>query len=772
MPAVILYLLKVLVSLTLVLLFYQLVLRPLTFYNWNRWYLLGYSLISFFIPLLNISPALEQYQLTQNKAVNFIPAFTTNNFTPSATASASVGITLWQCLLLFIAAGSLVLLIRLVLQYFSLRKMMRTAQPVAKGRVNLFHIEEEVIPFSFGNSVFINRNLHTDAELSKIIQHELVHVKQKHSMDLLWSELLCIACWYNPFVWLLKKAIRQNLEFIADNKVIANGINKTTYQYLLLKVTGNNQFSIASQFNFSSLKKRIAMMNKMKSARMHLIKFLFVLPLVAVLLLAFRSQWKPQTDTPNYVNIAGLVVDAATRQPLGDATIFCKEKNITVKTDANGYYLLQLPYENKPLQFSMHISKQGFRPWQQQENWGNFYVEGIKNAYGNTFEFFGLALEDKKENGFSTIEGNASTVEGLNYEETLKKFHSISQESLDFQFRYTDTIIPAKKLNNKGFFIDLMGSNTGDYMVLIKDRNNTQVKYLSLTEWNQNEAWYEKTYGKMLQQKPDIHTGKNAALKDNIREMAVIDDKITVTLNNGNTENYDLLNPTQKQNFIEKYGDIPEPPAPPAPPAAPPSPLNLAAPQAPAAPPDPPLAPLAPLPPYKLPDNVKKMSIINKKVQVILKNGQKENYDLSVPADKEIFEKKYEANKELNPLPKIPSYATASITAADMATARIVEKDALAVNSDAVVASTDAVTVNADAVAASTDAFTVSADAVTIENSDKKQLILLDGKEISLSAYHKPMKGTFSLVTLTKAEAVKKYGAKGKNGAMEITTQK
>jgi hypothetical protein len=167
------------------------------------------------------------------------------------------------------------------------------------------------------------------------------------------------------------------------------------------------------------------------------------------------------------------------------------------------------------------------------------------------------------------------------------------------------------------------------------------------------------------------------------------------------------------------------------------------------------------------------MSIINNKVQVIFKNGQKENYDLSVPAEKQSFEKKYEANKEPNALPKVQQYATTSIKAADMATARIVEKDVLAVvNADAIVESTDAVTVNADAVAASTDAFTVSADAVTIENSDQKQLILLDGKEISLSAYHKPLKGTFRIVTLSKAEAVKKYGAKGKSGAMEITTQK
>lgn len=93
----------------------------------------------------------------------------------------------------------------------------------------------------------------------------------------------------------MKKSIRQNLEFIADNKVIENGINKKQYQYLLLKVIGDNQYSIATQFNFSSLKKRIAMMNKTKSTRKQVARFLFLLPVLAVILLSFRKTF---SDTP------------------------------------------------------------------------------------------------------------------------------------------------------------------------------------------------------------------------------------------------------------------------------------------------------------------------------------------------------------------------------------------------------------------------------------------------------------------------------------------
>jgi hypothetical protein len=113
-------------------------------------------------------------------------------------------------------------------------------------------------------------------------------VKQKHTIDIVWSEWLCILNWYNPFAWLLRNAIRENLEFIADSKVLQNGIDKKQYQYLLLKVVGVHQNNIATSFNFTSLKKRIAMMNKMRSAKLHIIRFIFVLPLLAIVLMASR----------------------------------------------------------------------------------------------------------------------------------------------------------------------------------------------------------------------------------------------------------------------------------------------------------------------------------------------------------------------------------------------------------------------------------------------------------------------------------------------------
>ena len=135
--------------------------------------------------------------------------------------------------------------------------MRRKANILSVDGMKLYQVHQNIIPFSFGNSIFINRELHTEDELQEIIRHEFVHVKQKHTLDIIWSEWLCIINWYNPFAWLLKTAIRQNLEFIADNKVLQNGVDRKHYQYLLLKVIGNSHFSLASKFNFSSLKNNV-----------------------------------------------------------------------------------------------------------------------------------------------------------------------------------------------------------------------------------------------------------------------------------------------------------------------------------------------------------------------------------------------------------------------------------------------------------------------------------------------------------------------------------
>jgi beta-lactamase regulating signal transducer with metallopeptidase domain len=286
-----LYLLKLSISLSIVWIFYQLFLRRLTFYGWNRWYLLGYSVLSFFIPLINIEGLVDKNPAGEAGVVEYIPAIgqymASGPFHPAAVVATPfdwTGAVLWM-----IGAGAVVLLIRMLVRWLSLVRIRRSARMVEWEGLRIYEIGEDIRPFSFGSAVYINPQLHTEKEWEEIILHEYVHIRQRHTIDILLAELVCILNWYNPFSWLIRRSIRQNLEFIADRQVLGSGVDRVGYQYHLLKVLGETRYRLANNFNFSSLKKRIIMMNKMRSARLHLLKFLFVLPLVGVLLVAFRD---------------------------------------------------------------------------------------------------------------------------------------------------------------------------------------------------------------------------------------------------------------------------------------------------------------------------------------------------------------------------------------------------------------------------------------------------------------------------------------------------
>lgn len=286
MPVLLQYIIKLSISLAAVFLFYRLFLRKLTFYQWNRWYLLGYSLLCFFLPMMNIYWWME----ADSRPADFVRQLPKLEVGKAIPNENSGPIELATLVMVVIVGGALVMLFKLLFQYISFLRLHRKAVLIASEEVAIYEVKHSIIPFSFGNAVYLNPSMHETAELKEIIRHELVHVRQKHSVDILFTEFMVALTWFNPFSWLIRQAIRQNLEFIADKAVLAHGVDRKTYQYLLLKVIGQKQFSLASHLNFTALKNRINMMNSFQSARIHLVKFSFALPVVAILLLAFRKE--------------------------------------------------------------------------------------------------------------------------------------------------------------------------------------------------------------------------------------------------------------------------------------------------------------------------------------------------------------------------------------------------------------------------------------------------------------------------------------------------
>lgn len=162
---------------------------------------------------------------------------------------------------------------------------IRTDRQVV-GDMTICRLKSPGGPFSFFRWIFVYPPSHSESEWREILIHEQTHAHQCHSLDILFAECMTCLLWFNPFVWLLRKEIRDNLEYLADDSVLHAGCDRKCYQYHLLGLSTSRQAAahLYSNFNVSSLKNRIRMMNKQPSKRIEQVKLLVLLPLMALLL--------------------------------------------------------------------------------------------------------------------------------------------------------------------------------------------------------------------------------------------------------------------------------------------------------------------------------------------------------------------------------------------------------------------------------------------------------------------------------------------------------
>ncbi len=144
-------------------------------------------------------------------------------------------------------------------------------------------------PFSWFNSVVISRDDLASSD-REIITHELAHLSQRHSYDVVLLDLVTVVLWFNPASWLTKKALQQVHEYCADDAVLLLGVNAKEYQLLLIrKAVGARLYSMSNSLNHSNLKNRITMMTKKKSQKVALAKCLYVIPVAIFAIVAFAS---------------------------------------------------------------------------------------------------------------------------------------------------------------------------------------------------------------------------------------------------------------------------------------------------------------------------------------------------------------------------------------------------------------------------------------------------------------------------------------------------
>ena len=280
-----LYLLQVNVGLILFYALYKLVCARDTFFRSRRFILIVSLVLPFILPFIDVREWLESrdrmIMLTHFDYSAVLPEIVVGS---EAAETGNRVFVLSEWIGYLYLAGVLVLLVRLAIQAFSLyRLIVRMPEKEING-VRVKCLNDPSGPFSFFRWIFMNPAAVKEDEISEILTHEMAHVKQHHSVDVLLAEMVSICCWMNPFAWLLKREVRLNLEFLADRKVMEAGFATKSYQYHLLGLAYNHKYGLSNNFNFSHLKQRIIMMNKKKSNAAGHIKYaLFVLPAFALL---------------------------------------------------------------------------------------------------------------------------------------------------------------------------------------------------------------------------------------------------------------------------------------------------------------------------------------------------------------------------------------------------------------------------------------------------------------------------------------------------------
>ncbi|MCE3278077.1 MAG: hypothetical protein K0S44_268 [Bacteroidetes bacterium] len=343
MDKFIIYSVEIALSLALFYSAYWIFLKNETFFKLNRFYLIFSVVISLLTPLLNITiggdsfitknliSPIELYEqsMFQNTDGENIP--TRNGMIPqgndgniagnkvanidhetgkpdpeqtasvnSSEASSADTKTNWLTVALVIyLIGASLFLIRFIANFILIFSYtIRHKQEQIFG-MNVIRFEKNISPFSFLNLIFIRNIEYPEAELTKIISHEKVHIRQKHSIDLILFELLFVFQWFNPFVWLYKRAIKITHEYLADQGTLKSGVDLPDYQYSLLnQVLRENNFEIASNYNLS-IKKRIEMMMKKRSPKLSALKLTIALPILVFLFVAFAFTSKKDIGQTN-----------------------------------------------------------------------------------------------------------------------------------------------------------------------------------------------------------------------------------------------------------------------------------------------------------------------------------------------------------------------------------------------------------------------------------------------------------------------------------------
>ncbi|MDP9048724.1 MAG: TonB family protein [Bacteroidota bacterium] len=302
-----------------------------THYQLNRAYLIFTCIVSFVLPVLQLGALRPVKRAEPVNTISYavpvqgagIAAQQLQPVTPVPVVAHHFTLQdgLWYAYL----AGAAVLLVMLFIKLYTVFRLMRRSQSVKEGKHRVIYLPGTDIAFSFFNYLIIGTNA-TGA--NTIIRHELVHIRQKHSADIIFLELLKIINWFNPFVYLVQNSLKTVHEYIADEQTAAHETDALTYSsFLINNAYGGGPSITHSFFNYNLLKKRIIMLNQKRSGKLARLKYLVTVPICAALLCASTLVF---SKTYGWVDLAPASVKSAARYAVVSAGHPFRQKRLKI----------------------------------------------------------------------------------------------------------------------------------------------------------------------------------------------------------------------------------------------------------------------------------------------------------------------------------------------------------------------------------------------------------------------------------------------------------
>lgn len=305
------YLLKVLICSGLITGYYFLALRNRVFHHWNRFYLLASVVLSLMVPLIRL-PFLQPDTEDPNSALLLLQAVDAADAYIIQLDQSTAAITREQWVVMGYALVSLLLFAGLVRSLHRLFLIIRRHPVRDVHQIRFVETTVKGTPFSFFRFIFWNRNIDLNSPAGqRILEHELVHVQQHHSIDKLVMQVILALFWCNPVFWLIRNELRDIHEFIADKKAVGHSGAEALAQMILQAAYPQQYNAFISPFFQTSIKRRLAMLTKMQHPKMNYAGRILALPLIALIVFAFTLKPLPgQQQNLPLQNEFVLVLDA------------------------------------------------------------------------------------------------------------------------------------------------------------------------------------------------------------------------------------------------------------------------------------------------------------------------------------------------------------------------------------------------------------------------------------------------------------------------------